>query len=551
MIITNNYYQQHLKHYFRRVITLELIKKLVANSSALINVVHHKGNRDTNWDDYLDIIYYDLEGKKQFLTIRNPMIEVYFANEDARVSGYNRNYIRKEQTYKKAFPFKDLEKCIGNELGGDAKRLVYDAYTSGKRALAKNVHKDPNVFASDYRIEDWYRIQWALEERALEARGHKRPPVTLRKNFLDIEVDGIDFPGFVVGGIAPINAVTVVDDIDKTCRTFLLRNDKNPQIAEFEKDIEGFIKELHEDFDEVYGSLDYQIYMYDEERELDMIHDIFQVLNMTQPDFVLIWNASFDVPYIIDRIVELGKDPAEVMCHPEFEYHEAWFYKDKRNFAVSNKGDYTKISAPFTIVDQMIIYAALRKGQSELRSVSLNHVGKHELDEGKLDYGEVTNFKTFPYENYRLFVKYNIKDVLLQYGIERRTTDIDNVFSSSQGNVTAYEKIFKVLTFLRNRAYLEWDNQGLIIGNNVNATYGEYKDDKNMNVKKAKDDDEDDSYSGGIVADPKLNDFVGEEIMGEKSKYVFKLVIDMDKLLSLYTVTCIDHSLNCGEGLRA
>lgn len=502
------------------ITNMKLFEDLKGKVSMLVNVIHHKGNRDTNWVDYLDIIYKDENGEKKVINIEAPEMEVYFANEDARVDSFNRNYIRKGDTYSKIFPFKDLEFKIANELGGNAKLLVKQAMDNRNRAAIRNVHRDPNVFGSDYRIEDWYRIMWALHLS-------NDLPKPIVKNYLDIEVDGIDHPGFVVGGIAPINAITIIDDTTMTSRTFLLRNEKNPQIAEFEETLGEFIEDLHESFDEIYGKLEYEFYMYDEVDEIEMIQDIFKLLNTVNPDFVLIWNASFDIPYIIDRIVELGSDPATVMSHPDFPMKEAWFYKDKRNFNIPDKGDYTKLSSQYIVMDQMIVYGGLRKSQSEIRSYNLNYVGQREIGDSKLDYGEVKNFKTFPYENYKLFVKYNIKDVLLQMGIERRTEDVDNLYSRSDSNATAYEKIFKQTVFLKNRGYLEWDKQGLVMGNNTNVNYGENRDSSNLNVKKGKDGDGD-SYEGGLVADPKNNDFVGVDIMGKKSKYIFYLTVDMD-----------------------
>lgn len=501
---------------------MELIRQLVDDASALINIIYHKPTRRTNWKDYLDIIYVDNDGETQIVNVEEPMMEIYFAKEHARETSFNRNYIRKSDAYSKLVKFRNIEREIANESGGSTKRVYEEALSSGNRTATKNVHKDPNVFASDYRIEDWYRIQWVIESNKKTTESTR---VKLHKNFLDIEVDGIDHPGFVLGGIAPINAVTIVDDKTLACRTFLLRNEKNPLIAEFEKDIPGFIEELHESFDEVYGSLDYQIYMYDEADEISMIRDIFSMLNVVKPHFVLIWNASFDIPYIIDRINVLGYDPADIMTHPEFPLREVYFYKDKRNFSIPDKGDYTKISTPFMVLDQMIVYAGLRKSQSEIRSFNLNSVGKSELDEGKLDYGEVKDFKTFPYENYKLFVMYNIKDVLLQLGIERRTNDMENLYTRASNNATAYEKIFKQTVFLKNRSYIEWDKQGLYTGNNTNIRYGEDYSMSNIMIKK---DDEEESYAGGVVADPKLNKPVGEMVMGRPSKYIFSFVADMD-----------------------
>ena len=43
-----------------------------------------------------------------------------------------------------------------------------------------------------------------------------------------------------------------------------------------------------------------------------------------------------------------------------------------------------------------------------------------------------------------------------------------------------------------------------------------------------KEDDDDEGYDGALVADPELNSYEGMKVLGRKSKYVYKLVIDMD-----------------------
>ncbi len=87
-------------------------------------------------------------------------------------------------------------------------------------------------------------------------------------------------------------------------------------------------------------------------------------------------------------------------------------------------------------------------------------------------------------------------------------------------------------SFLKNRAYLEFLNQGLIIGNNTNLDYGRSK------VEKEEDDDgEDEKFSGAVVGDPELNDHTGAYVMGQKSKYIREWVVDMDMIMSLILVT--------------
>lgn len=490
---------------------MKILPHLNSDNIMLVNTIYHYGKKATNYKDFLDIIYKDLKtGEKHVETLETPEMEIYFAKEDSMNNKYNRSFIELENAEPHICKFKDLPFYIAKQAGEDYVAYIQNAIKSKNRGSINNIHKYKNVFGSDYDIENWYRIQWFLHNH-----NDKEKPLT--KQYLDIEVDSIDTEGFPRDGECPINAVTIVDEEDLVSYTFLLRNPANPLIQEFEDEIESFIEELHDAFDETYGELDYKFYMYDD--ECDLIKDMYKLINTLKRDFLLIWNMGFDIPYIIARIKELDMDPVEVMCHKDFPIKELYYKKDTKNFMVQNKSDYFKISSYTAHLDQMLLYAGLRKGQGELRSYALNAVARAEVKDEKLDYSEDANIKTLPYVDYKKFVMYNIKDVLLQLGIERKTGDIDNIYSRAYTNATSYNKIFKQTVFLKNRAYLEYYKQGLIIGNNINVEYG---------LDQFESEEDDEKFDGALVADPMLNDFEGIEVFGDKSMFIFDNVVDMD-----------------------
>lgn len=372
----------------------------------LLNTIYHSPTKFNDYEDCLDIVYRDLDtGEKLVECIQNPKMEIYFVRPEYRNFTTNQNFIDLDKVYPKQCSYKNLVYEIANEAGPEYAKVMKEMTNQRRFAERKNIHHYKYVFGSDIDIENWYRIHWELEYGNDSVK-------KITKAFLDIETDTIDIPeGYGDSGESPINAVTVIDDEGNTVYTFLLRNERNPQIAEFENNIQEFIGELHQDFDEFYGVMDYRIYMYDE--EIDLIIDIFKLINTIKPDFCMIWNMAFDIPYIIDRIKTLGYDPTEIMCHKDFLVKELYYKKDTRNFKIENKSDYFKISSYTTFLDQMIMYAALRKGQSELRSNTLSYISQVELDDDKLDYSEEANMKTFAYVNYWKFVKYNIKDIIM------------------------------------------------------------------------------------------------------------------------------------------
>lgn len=495
----------------------------------LINMIYNRGNKATNYEDSMDIIYKDTTtGEKYLEHITNPPMEIYFTKPEYRNYDYGKFVLPINQVEPFITTQKDVLRDIAMQAGGAYMEFFNDCWRTRNRRRMLNLHKYRYVMASDYDMESYYRIQWGLE---YDNDSNKE----ITKLYSDIEVDGIDVPGFATGGVAPINAIALVDETSRTCYSFLLRNEKNPQIEELENNIEGLKEECKELFEEFYGEWEYKFIFYDERDELKMIKDYFRVIHTLKRDFLMFWNMNYDANYFIDRIKELGENPADIMCHPDFKVKNCYYYADKKNFSAKTKKDWFTVSDYTVWVDQMLLYAQVRKGQSELGSVKLNIIGKSEIGEAKIDYSEEANIKTLPYVDYKKFVIYNLKDSLLQFGIERKTSDLDNLYIRSLKNYVPYKKVFSQTALLRNRAYVDYLGQGYIVGNNLNIDYERDWD--------AEEEEEEDKFAGALVGDPVLNTAKnGMKIMGKKTPFVRKYVVDFD-YSSLYPSIKITHNI--------
>ena len=481
----------------------------------LINVLYKRPGKENKWSDTVYFVVKNVEtGEKKLMTLKNPPYLFYTVKEGFRDYTYMpacKPLIECEPHVVKKV---DLIKQIA-EAGGPKLKEMYTNLSRNNFKALKNLHKWPYVLGSDIEYQSFARIQWLLH--------YHNPNIdtSISKIYLDIEVDTIDVPGFPYPGQCPINAVTVTDEEGGTVYTFLLRNPKNPLIKEFEDNVNETIKKCHELFDETYGKMEYRIFMYD--KEIELIGSVFALINILKRDFCLIWNMSFDIPYIIARIKELGYVPADIMCSKDFS--ERWVYYQKDTFAhdFKKKNDKFTIASYTVFMCQMTNYIKIRKGKSELKSLQLNAIGWKELKDTKIDYSEDANIKTLPYVDFIKFVIYNMKDTLLQMGIERKTHDTDNAFLLSLTNATPYTNEFSQTILLRNYAYISYFSQGYILGNNRNRDYsGE--------MKLPDEVDDDDTYEGGLVGDPMLNDYVGAINFGKPSKFIFKDVIDMDSI---------------------
>lgn len=310
---------------------------------------------------------------------------------------------------------------------------------------------------SDMDIEDNIRFQFANSYE----NSYTKPS----KSFLDIEADTINCKGeFVELGECPINAVSFIDDQSLVVHSFLLRNKENPLIEKFEKECNkpSLNMRLRQFLIDAVGGekqackykidkMTVQFHFYDEEDEIVLLKHLFNYINNIKPDVVLAWNMVFDIPYIIQRIINLGYNPKDIMCHPDFRYKEVNYFIDEKNkFKYEERNDFAKISSYSVYLDQMIHFASRRKGQKAIENYKLDYIGQITCGVKKLDYSHITTkLAELPYKDYETFVFYNIMDTIVQYCIEFKVNDIDSAYNNVLLDNTRWSKYIVKLYILR------------------------------------------------------------------------------------------------------
>ena len=456
----------------------------------LLNVIYHKPKKDLETGKYdtgsLDIIYKDMDTmEKKIQHIEDPDYTYYIA-KDAYAPTYNKLFIEKDKVEAVTCKYREIKKDIAERTGNT--EWFYDNIRNGNARENDKLFTIPKIFQADVNIEDYYRY--------LFNKMYKNIPFNPDKLYFDIEVDGINQAGdFPEMGECPVNACTLVHDGSKTVYVLLLNNPDNPLIEQFRNEPEltkqlkafvqdkvgGWKQEKRFGLDE----FQYKIFFYDE--EIQLIHDIFNVINTLKPDFAMAWNIAFDLPYLIERIKVLGYSPEEIICHPDFDVKEAWYFIDKRADKFEERGDYSQISAYTVYIDQLITFASRRKGQRQMASFKLDFIGNIIAGVRKLDYSHITtNIAKLPYLDYHVFAFYNVMDTIVQKCIEHKVGDIDFVYNKSIMNNTRFSKVHRQTTYLANRAIKEFDDMGLITGCNANKS------------------NEKTGFPGAYVADPKL-----------------------------------------------
>lgn len=223
--------------------------------------------------------------------------------------------------------------------------------------------------------------------RFAEQYQNRETPVS--RAYLDIEVDvklaPTDFP---TAGNCPINAVSYFEHNTKQMFTFLLNQKTvNPKSYDFctTVDNQAFNLEFKEFLDGALGShekvcdfkledIKTKILVYDD--ELTLLTDLFRYINYSKPDFLMVWNMSFDIPFIIDRITMLGGNPAEIMCTNDVpaQFRNCNYVIDENHEEFSTKGDYADITSYTVYLDQLIQFASRRRGGAQYRSYSLDYI---------------------------------------------------------------------------------------------------------------------------------------------------------------------------------
>lgn len=479
----------------------ELLEKVPAGSDiAIMNCMYNWGVKDEEagvyTPDNICIVYKDnTTGKKDHIFIYYPTYKFYLLKEGIDAN-YNRLFIEEDKLIEYEVKYKNLDMEVAKALG---KKDEFKAIDPKDKNARRQFHKDPRIFNSDQSVEDAYRFEFS--------KYYKNNVTRLYKSFFDIEVDNrylktSDFPT-PERAECPVNAISCLDERYNIVNTYLLKDNNNPLIEEFEQDylsgkygpeyIKSFVQDAIGGWKQMkrnkLDGLEFRLYFF--ESELELLVAFFDTVYKYDPDFIEGWNSSaFDLAYIIRRLEVLGVNPAEVMSDPTWEEKFVKHYVDQRHINdFAERGDFTKLACNTIWIDQMIQFCSRRKAKmGSFTSFKLDDIANLTAGVRKYDYSDITNdLGELPYLNYRIFVMYNIIDVISAKCIENHTQDLEYIFAKCINNCTSYNKGHRQTVYLINRMRKEWFDlpEKFIIGNNVNK----------QNVKPEK-------FQGALVENP-------------------------------------------------
>lgn len=471
--------------------------------------------------DYIAIVYKNNEtGRKCHEIISEPEFTFYKMKDEA--PNYNQLFIEQDKVEPVTCKYSHLKKKMAEVTGNID--FYNENIQNGNSKENDKLFTVPSLFAADVNIEDYYRKEFG--KRFLNNINR------ITKGFYDIEVDTRYMSGtFVRMGECPINALAYFNADTYKITSYLLRNNKNPLIEEFENelsfnrftytDVKEFIK------DAVGGWKQYKRYKLDTleieikffDNEIELLSDFFGQVHIDDIDFIEGWNSSaFDLEYIINRIMELGYEPVDIMCDQSWEIKQVKNFVDQKHLSdFAERGDYTFISGNTIWIDQMIQFCSRRKAKiGSFDSFKLDDIGNMVAGVHKLDYSHITNdIAMLPWLNYKTFVLYNIMDVVVQHCIEYKSNDLEYIFAKAIMNNTSYKKIHRQTVYLINRMNKEFEKLGYIIGNNVN-----------------KWNEQPDKFAGALVGDPlNITDYPKMKV-GDRYINVIDSGQDLDKFVA-------------------
>ena len=529
------------------------------NSNIMLLNILYFNERNFEKDDVLSIVFKDIDtGAKMVQNIRKPCIEVFVVKPEYRDRYKDlppRDWYPKEVMMPLKVRYRNRYSQLAKYLGYEN---IEDVKNSGLVAF------------SNMDIVTYYEIMFQIEY------GNDKPK-PLNIGFLDIENDIIEIEHFPTPGECPIDMLNFIDEAGNTSYTLLLRPkhaanaidpetgkhyDNRDQAAAFESDIENFVKELHEDFDETYGSIDYRFLFFDD--ELKLIQTLFRIIEACNTDFCQIWNLPYDIGNLVARPETLGAAPEDYICSNMFDEKEAYF-KEDTNPIVHKRKHTIRIAHPCVFTDEMQNFSGIRVAKGKLPSLRLNDIGKMVMNDEKLNYEEDGNIRTVGYHNYRKKVKYLIKDTLLLLGIHRNTNDIADIYSRMYLNALTSSEAFVSTAMLTNSLAMYLYDVGYVVGNNRNKLksasqaktqyameqsalsdqneFGSISDINPDDLVDVVQDDESETetdaskrkkqFDGALVMNPNRTRSTGFKVNGIENRKIHSHLYDMD-LTSLY-----------------
>lgn len=154
--------------------------------------------------------------------------------------------------------------------------------------------------------------------------------------------------------------------------------------------------------------------------EIDLLDKFIKLVNKFKPDIWIAHNGeSFDYPYIINRLANVGFEPSSLSyCGGKARTR----FKEVQNNGITFKVFDNDIDG-ISLLDNILLYKKYIADPRE--SYSLSNLAIEDLGLDKLNYEEYDNLEGLYEKNYAKFIDYNINDVYLMFLLDRKNGYVD------------------------------------------------------------------------------------------------------------------------------
>ena len=490
-------------------------------------------------DDCLIMVIKDDETNTSELKIvERPTIEFYTIKDESLAKPFNEICVDKHlvDTHEVEYSKRDIEMCKYLGIEQEYRELknninncyqngtnYYDALNDLNEFMNEKVYKNPYIYGADVSIEDFYKTKFMLEH------GDTIPKI-LNVSFYDIETYIYHYKTKVDqdNPIAPINVATYFNTKKRVLHAICLLMDEIPMQKEIQADIDGYVREyIAEDLTE---DPDIKVQITFVDTEVMLLRTLFQLFKEDRPDFAMAWNNNYDNKYIIGRQKKLGMDVVDEWTHPDVpsEYRQFIFNEDrqrKKGFMGKKRPfhrlwDWIDTASYTTFIDQMSLYSNLRKRFQE-ETYKLDAITEKELGIKKVDLSQYgLNIRNAPFRNFKIFLKYALRDTYLLYKMEEKLKDLETYLMLCDN--THVENGINVSYVIKNAFYMIFCKDNKVIGNTIDYGVNE-------------------SIDGALVQDPELVQVLPVIVGGKRTK-IFKDIVDFDGK-SLYPSLIIQHKI--------
>ena len=464
------------------------------------------------------------DGSRKLKIKPKPEYTFYVANEDLK---YHRLSVPIDKltpiTCEYSSRHKEMAKAVGL---GDQFAYAKQDWRTKKDWIDKNLNGHPQIYFADMNIEDVYRLNFN------EKHGEHSSDIEYATSFMDIEVRADLGEWEPHAAQVPICSICHLDAKSETIYVHVLNDPKVPMIAEVFSNLGEFVTMMREFFVTIREEakiailkdkgnpnsihnfnfkFNFQLF----ETEADLIEGYFNTVKATRPDFCACWGINFDMLTIKNRAFKNGMNMADLVSDntipPDFRYFEyiedADRFNSKAQTHFSRYFDKIFTTSPTQWYCQMSMHSNLRKRFQE-PNYKLNTIGELYGYIKKVDLeDEGYHIKDVYTKNFKVFLKYAIMDVIVQFMVERANNDIPRYMVMCKDSRFTHG-IRKTIGIKNDLATFLKDTKGEMIGNNKSYDIVE-------------------SVPGAIIASPNNIKRKGINVMGVDT-HIYRNCVDFD-----------------------